>query len=180
MKDVNQAMTTTLPLRRGIEQAPSFAAVAEQHLDDVYRYLLVLTRNPTLAEDLAGETFERALRTWRRFDPRRASARTWLCLIARSAALDHFRSEQRRVRREEAVAEPERAADAPELGLSPELERALSSLSAADREVVALRVVLDLDPCAAANLLGVSESACTTRLNRALKRLEEEMTSHDE
>lgn len=180
MKNVNQAMTTTLPLRRRIEQAPSFAAVAEQHLDDVYRYLLVLTRNPTLAEDLAGETFERALRTWRRFDPRRASARTWLCLIARSAALDHFRSEQRRVRREEAVAEPERAVDEPELGLSPELERALSSLSAADREVIALRIVLDLDPHSAAHLLGVSESACTTRLNRALKRLEEEMTSHDE
>ena len=62
MKDVNPAMTTTLPLRRPIEHAPSFAAVAEQHLDDVYRYLLVLTRDPTLAEDLAGETFERAFR----------------------------------------------------------------------------------------------------------------------
>jgi RNA polymerase sigma-70 factor (ECF subfamily) len=180
MKDVNPAMSTTLPLRRPVEHAPSFAAAAEQHLDDVYRYLLVLTRDPTLAEDLAGETFERALRTWRRFDPRRASARTWLCLIARSAALDHFRSEQRRTRREEAVAEREHVVDAPELGLSPELERGLSSLSAADREVIALRIVLDLDSRSAANLLGVSESACTTRLNRALKRLEEEMTSDDE
>ena len=180
MKDVNPAMTTTLPLRRPAEPAASFEAVAEQHLDDVYRYLLVFTRDPTLAEDLAGETFERALRTWRRFDPRRASARTWLCLIARSAALDHFRAEQRRVRREEAVAEAQHEVDAPEVGLSPELERALASLSAADREVIALRIVLDLDPRAAAQLLGVSESACTTRLNRALKRLEEEMTSHDE
>jgi RNA polymerase sigma-70 factor (ECF subfamily) len=180
MKDVDQAMTSALPLRQGIEQAPSFAAVAEAHLDDVYRYLLVLTRDPTLAEDLAGETFERALRTWGRFDPRRASTRTWLCVIARSAALDHFRSEKRRVRREEAVAEPEAAADAPELGLSPELERGLSALSAADREVIALRIVLDLDSRAAANFLGISESACTTRLNRALKRLEQEMTSNDE
>ena len=180
MKDVNPAMTTTLPLRRPIERAPTFAAAAETHLDDVYRDLLVLTRDATLAEDLAGETFERAFRTWRRFDPRRASARTWLCLIARSAALDHFRSEQRRARREQSVAEPEGAVDAPDLGMSPELERALSSLSAADREVIALRVVLDLDPRSAAHLLGVSESACTTRLNRALKRLEEEMTSDDE
>jgi RNA polymerase sigma factor (sigma-70 family) len=180
MKDVDQTMTTTLPIRRRIEQAPSFAAVAEQHLDDVYRYLLVFTRDPILAEDLAGETFERALRTWRRFDPRRASARTWLCLIARSAALDHFRSEKRRVRREEAVAEPQGEVDAPEIGMSPQLERALGTLSAADREVIALRVVLDLDSRSAANLLGVSQSACTTRLNRALKRLEQEMTSNDE
>jgi RNA polymerase sigma-70 factor (ECF subfamily) len=180
MKDVDQTMTSALPIRQRIEQSPSFAAVAEEHLDDVYRYLLVLTRDPTLAEDLAAETFERALRTWRRFDPRRASARTWLCLIARSAALDHFRSEKRRVRREEAVAEPEGAFDAPDLGMSPQLERALGALSAADREVIALRIVLDLDSRAAANLLGVSESACTTRLNRALKRLEQEMTSDDE
>jgi RNA polymerase sigma-70 factor (ECF subfamily) len=179
MKDVNPAMTTAVPLRRPVPQAPSFAAVAEQHLDDVYRYLLVLTRDPTLAEDLAGETFERAFRTWRRFDPRRASARTWLCVIARSAALDHFRSEQRRVRREEAVAEPERLSE-PELGMSPELERALTALSAADREVIALRVVLELDVKTAARVVGISETACTTRLNRALKRLEEEMTSHDE
>ena len=180
MKDVNPAMTTAVPLRRPIPQAPSFAAVAEQHLDDVYRYLLVLTRDPTLAEDLAGETFERAFRTWRRYDPRRASARTWLCVIARSAALDHFRSEQRRLRREEAVAEPQHDAGEPELGMSPELERALTTLSAADREVIALRVVLDLDAKTAASVVGISETACTTRLNRALKRLEEEMTSDDE
>ena len=173
MRNVNPAMTTTLPLRRPLEQAPSFAAVAERHLDDVYRYLLVLTRDATLAEDLAGETFERAFRTWRRYDPRRASARTWLCMIARSAALDHFRSEQRRVRREQAVAEPEQRTDAPELGMSPQLERALGSLSAADREVIALRIVLDLDAKTAAGVLGISETACTTRLNRALKRLEE-------
>jgi RNA polymerase sigma-70 factor (ECF subfamily) len=180
MKDVNPAMTTAVPLRRPIPQAPSFAAVAEQHLDDVYRYLLVLTRDSNLAEDLAGETFERAFRTWRRYDPRRASARTWLCVIARSAALDHFRSEQRRLRREEAVAEPEFDAREPELGMSPELERALTTLSAADREVIALRVVLDLDAKTAASVVGISETACTTRLNRALKRLEEEMTSDDE
>jgi RNA polymerase sigma-70 factor (ECF subfamily) len=180
MKNVNPAMTTTMPLRRPIAHAPSFTEVAEQHLDDVYRYLLVFTRDPTLAEDLAGETFERAFRTWRQFDPRRASARTWLCLIARSTALDHFRSEKRRVRREESVAEARREVDAPEVGLSPELERALASLSAADREVIALRIVLDLDARAAAQLLGVNESACTTRLNRALKRLEEGMTSDDE
>ena len=178
MEDVNAV--ETLPVgRMGAAARPSFAAVAEQHLDDVYRYLLVLTRDPTLAEDLASETFERALRAWRRFDPRRGSARTWLCSLARNAALDWFRSDRRRRRREEAVAEPEGALEHPDLGLSPPLERALAALSAADREVIALRVVLDLDPQQAANLLGVSATACTTRLNRALKRLEERLNDDD-
>ena len=179
MDDVNAA-TTTLPARRAAgERAPSFASVAERHLDDVYRYLLVFTRDPAVAEDLAAETFERALRAWRRFDPRRASARTWLCTIARSAALDHFRSETRRRRREQLAAGERRYVDPPELGLSPELERALRALSAADREVIALRIVLDLDAETAARLIGISATACTTRLNRALQRLEERMTDDD-
>jgi RNA polymerase sigma-70 factor (ECF subfamily) len=179
MDKVNAA-TTSLPAGRAArERAPSFSSVAEQHLDDVYRYLVVFTRDPSLAEDLAAETFERALRAWRRFDPRRSSPRTWLCAIARNAALDHFRAEKRRLRREQLAAAEESHVEPPELGLSPQLERALGGLSAADREVIALRVVLELDPETAARLLQISPTACTTRLNRALQRLEERMTHDD-
>ena len=39
--------------------------------------------------------------------------------------------------------------------------------------MIALRVVLDLDAGAAARVLGISTTNCTTRLNRALKKLEE-------
>ena len=48
----------------------SFATVAEEHLDAVYAFLLYLTGDRTVAEDLTGETFERAFLRWRRFDPR--------------------------------------------------------------------------------------------------------------
>jgi DNA-directed RNA polymerase specialized sigma24 family protein len=58
-------------------------------------------------------------------------------------------------------------------GLSPDLEAALGRLSAGEREVVALRVLLDLDAGTAARILGISPTNCTTRLNRALKKLEE-------
>jgi RNA polymerase sigma-70 factor, ECF subfamily len=151
----------------------SFAAAAEAHLDDVYAYLLYLTGDPTVAEDLTGETFEKAFRRWRRYDPRRGSAKTWLCQVARSTALDHLRSERRRRRREEAFAPPERQEQAFVSGLSPELQQAVLRLSAAEREVIALRVILDLDGDSAARLLGISPTACSTRLSRALKKLEE-------
>ncbi len=126
---------------------PTFAAAAAAHLDDVYRYLLYLTKDGTLAEDLTADTFERALRGWQRFDPRRGSARTWLCQLARSTALDHFRAEERRRRRDDRYARDEpRSAPSPGVpGLSPALEDALGRLSAADRELIALRVVLELD-----------------------------------
>lgn len=158
----------------------TFAAIAEQHLDDVFAYLVYLTADHTLAEDLTVETFERALRRWNRFDPRRGGARTWLCQLARSAALDHFRSEDRRRRREERFAVRElREVPAPSFGegLSPELEHAVGALSRADREILALRVVLELDGETTARVLGISPTAGTTRLNRALQKLERRLTA---
>ena len=153
--------------------------MAEEHLDDVYRYLLYMTRNPHLAEDLAAETFERALRRWRRFDPRRASARTWLCQLARSTALDHFRAEQRRRRRDDSYTAEELQTAEPVFGegLSLALDAAVRSLSAAEREIVVLRVVLELDGEATARVLGIKPTAVSTRLSRALQKLEERMVS---
>jgi RNA polymerase sigma-70 factor (ECF subfamily) len=156
-----------------MEDVTSFAQAAETHLDDVFGYLSWFTGDRSVAEDLTGETFERALRLWNRFDPRRGSARTWLCQVARTVALDHFRSEKRRARREELAAVPERFEERLAEGLSPEIETAMRGLSAGEREVIALRVVLDLDAKTAADVLGISPTNCTTRLNRALKKLEE-------
>ena len=174
------AVTTLWPARPGATGSvkPSFAAAAEEHLDDVYRYLLYLTKDSAAAEDLTGETFERALRAWNRFDPRRGSVATWLCQLARSVALDHFRAEERRRRREQRYAsERDEAAREPgaEGGFSPELQRALLGLSAAEREVVALRVILELDAESAARVLGISRTAGSTRLSRALHKLEEKV-----
>jgi RNA polymerase sigma-70 factor (ECF subfamily) len=158
----------------------SFAA-ARNNLDAVYRYLLTMTKDAALAEDLTSETFERALRRWHRFDSRRAGEKTWLLMLARSAALDHFRAEARRQRREERFVreqDDERADIQIDLGLSPALEEALGELSAAEREVIALRVVLELDGDTAARVLGISRTSCSTRLSRALGKLEERVSAH--
>ena len=162
--------------------APSFAAVAEELLDDVYGYLLYLTKNWAVAEDLTGETFETALKKWRRFDPQRGTPRAWLLAIARSTALDWFRADARRRKREERAGLADVArGDAPPFGdgFSSELAESLDALSAGEREVVALRIVLDLDGEEAARLLGITPTAVSTRLSRALAKLEERMRHHD-
>ena len=169
-------MTLDAPRETRLGSTPSFATAAEAHLDDVFGYLLYLCRNATLAEDLTSETFEKAFRLWRRFDPRRGNAKTWFLSIARTTALDWFRGEERRRKREQRVAPPDVHEDVVIEGLSPELETALAALTAGEREVIALRVVLELDGDTTARVLGISATACSTRLSRALKRLEERMT----
>ena len=162
-------------------EAPSFAAVAEELLDDVYGYLLYLTKNWAVAEDLTSETFEAALRKWRRFDPGRGTPRAWLLAIARSTALDWFRADARRRKREERAGVAELHVEASSFGegFSAELAESLQVLSAGEREVVALRIVLDLDGDETARLLGISPTAVSTRLSRALSKLEERMRDHD-
>jgi RNA polymerase sigma factor (sigma-70 family) len=170
------------PLRRISAVKPGaqdFAGAAERHLDDVHAFLIYLTGDRNVAEELTAETFARACERWRRYDPRRGSARTWLCQLARSTALDHFRAEDRRRRREGRYAVDVPEAEEPVFGegLSPALEAALSRLSASEREVVALRVVLDLDGESASRVLGISTTACSTRLSRALQKLEREVSA---
>jgi RNA polymerase sigma factor (sigma-70 family) len=168
--------------RRASAAAPSFAVVAEELLDDVYGYLLYLTKNWALAEDLTSQTFESAFRRWRRFDPRRGTPRAWLLAIARSTALDWFRAEARRLRREERAGAGELRGEQEQAlgeGFSPALEEALRALTAGEREVIALRIVLELDGEETARLLGITPTAVSTRLHRALGKLEERMRDHD-
>jgi RNA polymerase sigma-70 factor (ECF subfamily) len=159
--------------------AEDFAEAARRHLDDVHAFLVYLTGDRAVAEDLTAETFARALERGHRFDPRRGGQRTWLCQLARSTALDHFRSEERRRRREGryAVAEVRKSAE-PVFGegLSPALESALERLSAAEREVIALRVVLELDGEATARVLGISVSVLDAPEPRPAK-LEKEVSA---
>jgi RNA polymerase sigma-70 factor (ECF subfamily) len=156
----------------------TFAAAAEQHLDEVYAYLAYLTGDRAAAEDLSAETFEKAFRLWRRFDPARGSVRVWLCQIARTTALDWLRAERRRRARENVYALREVVTPVEPVfgeGLAPGLERALAALSPGEREVIALRVLLELEGRTAARVLGISETACSTRLSRALAKLEREV-----
>ena len=169
------AVSTSLDTPTLLGARPAFADVAAEQLDAVFRYLVYLTGDRAAAEDLTAETFEKAFRSWRRFDPRRGSPRTWLCKIARSVAIDWFRAETRRRRREETYSRDVPLVEEFGDGLPGPLQEALRELSPAEREVVALRVLLELDGPSAARVLGISQTACSTRLSRALRRLEERM-----
>lgn len=62
----------------------------KQYKQDIYRYLLSLTREPALSEDLLSETFLRAIRGLPGFQGR-SSVKTWLFGIARNVWLQHMR-----------------------------------------------------------------------------------------
>ncbi|MFD4612191.1 sigma-70 family RNA polymerase sigma factor [Streptomyces sp. NPDC058440] len=64
---------------------------------DVRHYVTFLSADPQVADDLAQDTFLRALGSLHRFEGR-SSARTWLLSIARRAVIDSYRYNSARPR----------------------------------------------------------------------------------
>ena len=107
----------------------------------VYGYLLSLCGDPLLAEELAAETFCRALAHIDQYDPRyRAS--TWLCTIGRNLYFDHCRRAKRLVPLEDAA--PVTLPSAETVHLQREALRLLweqlSDLPQPTRQVVIMRL----------------------------------------
>lgn len=61
----------------------SIEAIYKEHSKMVYRYLLSLTGDSDLAEELTQETFFQAVKGIHRFD-RSCKVSTWLCAIAKN------------------------------------------------------------------------------------------------
>ncbi len=68
----------------------SISALYQAYRDDVYRYLLGITRDPGLSEDLLSETFCAALSGLAGFRGE-GTAKAWLLSIARNKWYDHLR-----------------------------------------------------------------------------------------
>lgn len=154
-----------------------FAAVYEEHVWTVFGFIGYRVASREEAEDLTQQTFERALKAWKRFDPERADVRAWLLSIARNGVIDTHR--KRRIPAESLDDEARGEADpqpfGASLGPSPELQSALAVLSQRDREIVALRFGGDLTGAEIAAETGLSLPNVQQILSRSLRRLAEEM-----
>ena len=151
-----------------------FEALYRASRDDVYAYVATLLRDTGAAEDVTALAFERAYRRQRTFDRRRGAERAWLFGIARNAALDELR---RRRRLAKLAADPEDHTegdvdDGAEITLRRTAVRAaLATLSAREREIVALKFHAGLSNTELARVLGVSESNAGTILHRTIEKL---------
>jgi RNA polymerase sigma-70 factor (ECF subfamily) len=132
--------------------------------------------DPARAEDVAQETFVRAWRHADAFEPGRDFA-PWLATIARRAAIDLLRAEQRR------PASPLDAADDGDAALTtlpPNAEQieavwavraAIESLEPSDRELVRLQYLERLTHTEIAERLGIPIGTVKSRTHRAHRKL---------
>jgi RNA polymerase sigma-70 factor (ECF subfamily) len=152
--------------------ALAFADIYERHVWQVYAFHAYRVRSRETAEDLTQLTFERALRAWERYDPKRASPLTWLLVIARNLLIDHARADRSTGQvplDAERHGEPTPPPGLP--GLAPALASALAHLGDREREILALRFGADLKGPEIATVTGLSLANVQQILSRSLRQL---------
>jgi RNA polymerase sigma-70 factor (ECF subfamily) len=161
--------------RRGDRSALEQFVRATQR--DVWRFVAHLA-DTRLADDLAQETYLRALGSLPRFEGR-SSARTWLLSIARRVVADHIRSV--RVRPRQADVEDWESTVAPVAGFedSVVLGELVRSLDADRREAFVLTQSLGLSYADAAEICDCPIGTIRSRVARARDDLITAMREND-
>jgi len=144
--------------------------------------------DPTMAEEVAQDTF---LALWRRpasYNAERGSLQTFLLGVTRNKAIDLVRHEESLKRTKDALlteagaASEGRSANEPTLGMEErdELRSALSTLSEVQREAVTLAYFGGRTYREVAEELEIPEGTAKTRLRDGLAKLRSELTNRTE
>ena len=68
-----------------------FEAVYEKEFSHIYNFIFGQILHRERTEDLVSDIFIKAMSAYERYDPSRATVRTWLTNIARNALIDEYR-----------------------------------------------------------------------------------------
>ena len=149
-----------------------FVAFYETNRDVCLRAVTASVADRQLAEDLVAEAFARALASWREVS-RHPAPRAWVVRTALNTRVSWWRKRRREV---PLAAHDTAAPNASGDNLDVTMIAALRKLPARQREVITLRVLLDLDTDTTAKALGIAPGTVMTHLSRAITALRGELT----
>ena len=148
-----------------------FHSLFERYSQDLYRFALYLSGDPSLAEEIAQETF---VRLWvMAGEIREGTVKAYLLTIARNLCLTEKKRAARQVILDGELPDPKPGPEAEALGRL-ELEavlNALQSLPEVDRAALLMHVQEGLPYAAIASALGLSTAAVKVRVHRARIKL---------
>ncbi|WP_040228276.1 RNA polymerase sigma factor SigX [Bhargavaea cecembensis] len=157
-----------------------FHRIYDDYHQDVFRFLIYMTKDRSLSEDLMHEVYVRVLKSYGGFEGK-SSEKTWLFSIARNVAIDHFRKTA--VRRGRIAdhydwdsAEPAAAGPTPEEETVrgdelARLHKMLDRCTGDQRLVIISRYLQELSIAETAEVLGWTEAKVKTTQHRAVKAL---------
>ena len=155
-----------------------FERLFVENKDFIFKYLIKLTKNQSLAEELTGETFFRAYINFTSLK-NKERAPVWLCQIARNAYYSWCRRQKHIVPYDEEIESLRDSYDLEEEHIRKELsQKALLSLEQLEdpwKEVIKLSVFGGLSLTEISKAFGKSESWARVTFYRAKQKLLEKM-----
>jgi RNA polymerase sigma factor (sigma-70 family) len=157
-------------------QRRDFAEFYREAKDECLFAVLVSVGDRDTAQDLVAEAFARAWASWRTVSRHPAPA-AWVVRTALNAGISRWRRRRREVPVPDLALVADRAASGEVSGSSvdPRIMAALLRLPARQRQVVALRLFLDLDTAGTAQVLGIAPGTVQAHLGRALAALRDDL-----
>lgn len=143
----------------------------------LFGYLINVTRNRTLAEDLLQSTWLKAIEAFPRFRQQNISVNAWLFAIARNECRQHWRKAKWEIPLDPEMHEGEQYE---QKGIEDALvvEHMLTQLSEDDREIIRLRYIADCSLNDIARILDINVIAARVRIHRAMARARTTFSSH--
>jgi RNA polymerase sigma factor (sigma-70 family) len=154
-----------------VQDGADFAVFYEQSRDACLRAVMATVADQEAAEELVAEAFARAWARWRQVSCHPAP-RAWVVRTALNIRVSWWRRRRREV---DWAAQDQAAVDEPDPPLDDRVLASLRRLPARQREVVALRVLLDLDTETTAGVLRIAPGTVTAHMSRALATLRLEL-----
>lgn len=137
----------------------------------LYGYLVNTLRDARLAEDVAQDTWLKAIGALDKFQPRGVRFSAWLFAIARNECKQHWRKGGRETPIDvEAHDIPSGVDFTTDVGDKFELEKVFKNLNEAEREILRLRYIGELSFKEIAGVLAISPLAARLRVHRTLTK----------
>jgi len=155
----------------------AFGLLFDHYHPSVYRFVYYRTRSQTLAEDLASETFFRALRSMNNFRWQGKDFGAWLMTIARNLTTDHFKAGRTRLEQTtEDMGLHDATAEGPETAVMASLTNealliSLQQLPKEQQECLIMRFLQGMSIAETAQVLGRSEGAVKQLQLRGVRNL---------
>ena len=157
--------------------------VYEQYFTVVYRYLLSLSHNTHIAEELTQETFFKALK---KVDDFRGDCdlRVWLCQISKNTYYDYLKKNKKYAPESQDEKKESFPSDLlqnfSDKETALQVHKVLHRLSEPYKEVFSLRVFGELSFGTISSLFCKSESWARVTYHRACKKIREELDHEDQ
>ncbi|WZL80596.1 sigma-70 family RNA polymerase sigma factor [Vallitaleaceae bacterium 9-2] len=156
----------------------NFDQIYKEYFKDVYKYVLSLSKNAVVAEEITQETFFKALKNIDKFDGK-CKLYVWLCQIAKNTYFSYSTKQKKTLSTTDKTQEYSDAIDIENLLVvkerAIEIHKILHELEEPYKEVFTLRVFGELSFLQIGNLFMKTESWARVTYHRAKKKIKERL-----